>query len=180
MHRELHAVLGGRPPASADVPALHFTEQVLLESMRLYPPVFVVGREALEDIELGGFHLPRGTTVLMPQWTVQRDPRYFDQPLEFRPERWTDDFRRDLPKFAYFPFGGGPRICIGTTFAMIEMTLLLAHIAQHWSLTLEPGVTVTPQPLFTLQPDNGVPMLLRRREPSAQAAIQCGASLNPR
>lgn len=161
--QELESVLDGRPPTAADISSLVYTEQVLLESMRLFPPVYAIGREALNDCQLGGFHVPRGHTVIMPQWVLHHDERFFPAPWEFRPERWTDRFKLDLPKFAYFPFAGGPRVCIGNTFAMMEMALVLAAIAPHFSFKLRPGQTVTPTPSFTLQPVNGLPMRIEQQ-----------------
>ena len=160
---EWRDVLGGRAPTVADWPKLRFTDKVVLESMRLYPPAYVVGREALADCTIGDYHVPRGTTVLMSQWVVQRDPRFFDEPAAFRPERWTDAFQKTMPKFAYFPFGGGPRLCIGNTFALMEMALVLPTIGQRFRFTLAPGAVVTPQPTFTLRPQPGVPAVITPR-----------------
>jgi cytochrome P450 len=153
---EVDRVLAGRVPTIDDLPELKEIEYVLLESMRLYPPAFIIGREALANVEIGGYHCPRGTTVLMPQGVVHRDARFFTDPDEFRPERWRDDFEKRLPKCAYFPFGSGPRICIGNTFAMVEMTIVLATIAQRFQFTLVPGQTVTPRLQFTLRPSPGI------------------------
>jgi cytochrome P450 len=160
---EVDDVLRDRPPTVADLPKLTFTERVVLESMRLYPPAYVVGREALVDCAIGGYFIPRKTTLLMPQWVVQRDPRFFDEPETFRPERWGEDKIKQLPKFAYFPFGGGPRICIGNTFAMMEMVLVLATIARKFHFCMQPGATVTVQPTFTLRPLPGIPGVIATR-----------------
>jgi cytochrome P450 len=154
---ELDAVLGGQAPSVDDWPRLKFTERILLESMRLYPPAYLIGREAIADCVIGGYPIGRGMTLLMPQWVVQRDPRFFDAPDAFRPERWGEERITSLPKFAYYPFGGGPRICIGNQFAMMEMVLLLATIAQKFCCRMQPGATVTPLPTFTLRPVPGVP-----------------------
>ncbi len=154
---EVHAVLQGRDPTVEDCPRLRYAEMVALETMRLYPPAYVVGREALADCVIGGYRVPRGTTLLMSQWVVHRDPRFFAEPERFRPERWGEEAIKALPKFAYFPFGGGPRLCIGNTFAMMEMVLVLATIAQRFHFRLAPGAVVTPQPTFTLRPTPGVP-----------------------
>ncbi len=156
VYAEVDSVLAGRTPTLEDLPRLKETEHVLLESMRLYPPAFVVGREALVDTEVGGYRCPRGTTVLMPESVVHRDPRFFDRPDDFVPERWRNDFERRLPHCAYFPFGAGPRICIGNTFAMLEMTLALAMIAQRFQFTLTPGQNITMGVQFTLRPNPGV------------------------
>jgi cytochrome P450 len=160
---EVQEVLGGRLPTADDAPQLRYVEKVVLESMRLYPPAYAIGRESLTDGELLGYHVPAGTTLLMCQWVVHRDGRFWDEPERFVPERWTDDLFERVPKFAYFPFGGGPRLCIGNTFAMLEMVLLLATIAQRWRFTLLPGHVATPSPAFTLRPGGGVPAVLARR-----------------
>jgi len=165
LRAEVDHVIGERPPCAADVPALSFTEKILLESMRVLPPVYILGREVTQDCTIGGYRVPRGFTLLMSQWVVQRDPRFFDDPDKFCPERWTDDFIRRLPKFAYFPFGGGPRLCIGNTFAMMEMVLILAAIAQRFHFTLAPGQEVTPWPTFTLRPRNGISAVVQERRP---------------
>lgn len=163
-------VIGGRTPTVEDWPRLHFTEQVILESMRLYPPAYIIGREALADCSVGGYHVPRGTTLLMSQWSVQRDPRFYEDPDAFRPERWTEAFHKSLPKFAYFPFGGGPRQCVGNLFAMMEMALVLPTIGQRFRFALEPGKTATPLATFTLRPNPGIPGLIVPRDPASGAA----------
>jgi cytochrome P450 len=160
---ELDAVLGGRAPSVDDWPKLKYAEHILLESMRLYPPAYLIGREAIADCVIGGYDIPRGMTLLMPQWVVQRDPRFFDEPDSFRPERWGEERIKSLPKFAYYPLGGGPRICIGNQFAMMEMVLLLATIAQKFCFRMTPGATVTPLPTFTLRPVPGVPGVIMPR-----------------
>jgi cytochrome P450 len=156
------AVLGGRAPTVEDVPRLSYTEHVITEAMRLYPPVYIIGREPTADRELGGFVVPRGTTVFMSQWVTHRDGRFYDKPLEYRPERWADGLAKRLPKYAYFPFGGGPRVCIGNGFAMMEAVLLLATIGQQYRFTLEPEPAVTFDLGITLLPTNGIPAVLRR------------------
>jgi cytochrome P450 len=160
---ELGTALDGRPPAVADLPALRYTEMVVMESLRLYPPAYGIGREAARPTEAAGHPVPAGGVVIMPTWVVQRDARWFDEPEAFRPERWADDAIRRLPRFAYFPFGGGPRQCIGNTFAMMEATLILAAIAQRFRLALIPGQRVTPTPYITLRPEPGLRMRLERR-----------------
>src|SRR6185436_9086867 len=136
---ELRAVLGGRTPTLADVPRLTYADHVVTEAMRLYPPAYAMGREAINATEVAGVPLARGMIVAIPTWTVHRDARWFDAPDAFRPERWDDERVRALPRFAYFPFGGGPRQCIGNAFATMEAVLLLATIAQRFRLALEPG-----------------------------------------
>jgi cytochrome P450 len=154
---EVDSVLAGRPATADDWPRLKFTERIALESMRLYSPAYVIGREATADCAIGGYHVPKGTTILMSPWVVQRDARFFDEPNAFRPERWGEERIKSLPKFAYFPFGGGPRVCIGQQFAMMELVLILATLAQKVRFRMEPGKVVTPVPSFTLRPEPGVP-----------------------
>ncbi len=160
---ELDELLAGRTPTVDDWPKLKFTEMIALESMRLYPPAYLIGREATVDCAIGGYAVPRGMTLLMPQWVVQRDPRFYDEPERFRPERWGEERMKSLPKFAYFPFGGGPRVCIGQQFAMMELVLILATLAQKFRFRMQPGATVTPLPTFTLRPVPGIPGLIEPR-----------------
>jgi cytochrome P450 len=164
LNAELDQVLGGRAPTVADLPRLPYTEYVIQESMRLYPPAYCIGREPLQDCVIGGFKVPAGRTIFMSQWVMHRDPRYFDDPEKFLPERWASDKVKAMPKYAYFPFGGGPRICIGVGFALMETCLILATMAQKWQLTLTPGHTVQPLPQMTLRPANGVHVTIHRRE----------------
>jgi cytochrome P450 len=160
---ELRNVLGGRLPTVADLPRLRYTEMVVTESMRLYPPAFMLTRRVVEPFEVGGHRMAAETTLIMSQWVVQRDERWFETPQAFRPERWEHDLVKRLPRYAYFPFGGGPRLCIGNTFALMEATLLLATIAQRFRFTLVPGASVTPLLSVTLRPAHGIPMILRAR-----------------
>ena len=160
---ELHSVLGDRLPTPADLPKLVYADMVISESMRLYPPAYALGRQATTATEVGGYAIEPGRIVVLPTWVVQRDPRRFDDPEVFRPERWAGEHARRLPRFAYFPFGGGPRQCIGNSFATMEAVLLLATIAQRFRLTLEPGQRVTPTPYVTLRPEPGPRMRLARR-----------------
>jgi cytochrome P450 len=155
--REWSAVLGDRDIVPDDWGRLPRTEHVILEAMRLYPPAYVVGREALREITVAGHRVPRGMTLLMPQWAIHRDPRWWDRPDEFRPERWAEDKIKSLPKFAYFPFGGGPRTCIGNQFATMEMVLTLATIGRRFRFGVDSNVDVRPQATFTLRPQPGVP-----------------------
>src|SRR6185369_8623513 len=138
MHEEINRVLDGRTPTVEDVPQLKYTELVLAESMRLYPPAWAMGRKAKNDFELGPYYLPRGTTMLMSQWIAHRDPDYWPEPVRFDPERFRPDAPA-RPKFTYFPFGAGPRQCIGESFAWMEGVLVLATIAQRWRLRLVSG-----------------------------------------
>jgi cytochrome P450 len=147
----------------ADLPRLSYTEAVVSESLRILPPVYTIGREAIEDCEIGGFRVPRKTTILMSQWVVHRDPRWFTEPEKFQPERWLGDLQNRLPKFAYFPFGGGPRLCVGNTFALMETALVLATIAQRYRFTLLPGHPIEPVASFTLRPKSGIPAVVTPR-----------------
>jgi cytochrome P450 len=160
---EWRSVLGGRSPNATDVERLAYTEHVVMESMRLYPPAYLIGREPTATMELGGYTLRRGTTVFIAQWVTHRDPRFFDDPDRFRPERWGEEKINQLPKCAYYPFGRGPRICIGNHFAMMEAVLILATIGQRFRFTLEPDAEVSPMPMITLRPFPGIPAVLKRR-----------------
>jgi cytochrome P450 len=131
--------------------------------MRLYPPAYALARQAVNPSEIAGQRVAPGLVVIMPAWVVHRDPRWFDDPEAFRPERWADDLARRLPRFAYFPFGGGPRQCIGKAFATMEAVLILATIAQRFRLVMEPGQHITPTPYITLRPEPGPRMRLTRR-----------------
>jgi cytochrome P450 len=161
---ELRTVLDGHPPTVADLPRLTYAEMVVTEAMRLYPPAYGLGRQAIRETEIAGHRIPRRMIVVVPTWVVHRDARWYPEPEAFRPERWADGAARQLPRFAYLPFGGGPRQCIGNTFAMMEAVLLLATIAQRFRLTLVPGQTVRPTPYVTLRPEPGMRMLLSRRD----------------
>jgi cytochrome P450 len=159
LHRELD-VLGGRLPTASDLPALSYTRMVLAEALRLYPPAWVMGRRSLEAHELGGHPIPIGGTVLMSQYVMHHDPRWYPDPFRFDPQRWTEEAEAARPKFAYFPFGGGPRLCIGESFAWMEGQLILATIASRWSPRLLPGQPVGLQPRITLRPRDGLWMRL--------------------
>lgn len=163
LQEELQAVLGGRVPTMTDLPQLRYTERVVLESMRLYPPVWAITRQALQDCEIGGYPIPAGTNVFMSQWVMHRDFRYFDNPEEFNPDRWADDLSKRLPTYAYFPFGGGPRVCIGKSFAMMEAVLVVATITQKFQLALMPKHPIVLQPSITLSPKHGIKMVLIKR-----------------
>jgi cytochrome P450 len=162
LQAELRRVLAGRPPAFTDIPNLTYTRQVLAEAMRLYPPAYVVGRETLEEYELCGYRIPVGASLLMSQYVMHRNPRYFPDPERFDPDRFTPEAEAKRPKFSYFPFGGGPRVCIGEPFAWTEGILVLAALAQAWQPRLMPGQTIGVRPLITLRPQNGVWMRLER------------------
>ena len=168
-HAELDGVLGGRTPTPDDLPRLPFTERVLTESMRLYPSIWSSGRMAYEPITLGGWRIPAGAGVVTPQLIVQRDPRWFEDPLEFRPDRWTPEFRENLPRFAYYPFGGGPRLCIGEGFAWMEAMLILATLGQRWTVRHDTNHKVELMPLISLRPKGGMPMFLEKRKAAPAA-----------
>jgi cytochrome P450 len=156
LHDELDAVLAGRLPTLEDLPRLEYSAMVLSESMRLYPPAWAMGREALEDVSIGPYRLRKGSMVFFSQYIVHRDPRFFPHPERFWPERFTTEAKAARPRFSYFPFGGGGRQCIGESFAWMEASLALATIAQRWRLALVPGQTIEPQPKITLRPKNGI------------------------
>jgi cytochrome P450 len=160
---ELQEVLAGRLPTADDLPRLRYTEWVVLESMRLYPPAYMIGREALTDCVLGGYQVPAGWTIWMSQWVMHCHPRYWERPDEFYPDRWANDLEDRLPRYVYFPFGAGPRQCIGNAFAMMEMVLVLATIVPRFRFALVPGPPVVPRPGFTLRPAGGIPLALHRR-----------------
>jgi cytochrome P450 len=164
LHAELTTVLDGRTPKMEDLPKLRYVSNVISESMRLYPPAWGMARVAVEDVEIGGYPIPTGCGVSLAQWSVHRDARWFDAPLEFRPERWERDLAKRLHRFAYFPFGGGPRQCIGNNFALMEATLLLATIAQRFRIGIVPSHPVVPMPSITLRPRYGIRAVLHQRK----------------
>ena len=162
---ELNEVLGGRAPAFADIPKLVYTGMIFSEAMRLYPPAYILVRTALHDDCLpSGAAIPAGADIFMSQYLVHRNPRYFPDPGRFDPERFNPLIKRDWPDYAYFPFGGGSRICIGEPFARMEGVLLIAAIAQHFKMILIPGQAIVPEPLVTLRPKHGIRMMLIKRK----------------
>ena len=163
LHAEIDRVLGGRLPSYEDVAQLKYTEMVLAESMRLYPPAWAIGRLAMAETELAGYTVPAKALVLMSQYVMHRDPRYFPEPLSFDPERWQAAAREARPQFSYFPFGGGPRRCIGEGFAWMEGILLIAALAQQWRMRLVPNHPVALKPVITLRPKHGMRMTVIRR-----------------
>jgi len=165
-HEELHCVLGGRAPTMDDLPKLTYLGLVLTESLRLYPPAWGMARLAEEEHEILGYPVRPGYGVAMAQWVVHRDARWFDAPLEFRPERWENGLAKQLPRFAYFPFGGGPRQCIGNTFALMEASVVLATVGQKYRFGLAPGHEVSPMASITMRPRNGIRLRLGARKES--------------
>jgi cytochrome P450 len=163
LHAEIDTVLGGRLPTFEDVPNLKYTEMIMTEAMRLYPPVWVMGRRSISGIKIGGYYIPPKSIILLSQYAIHHDKRFYPEPEKFNPERWTSEQAKSLPKMAYFPFGGGPRLCIGEQFAWMEGILLIAAIAQKWKLRLVPGHKVELQPLITLRPKHGMKMTLEPR-----------------
>jgi cytochrome P450 len=163
LHEEIETALDGRLPRFDDLAKLPYTEMVLAESMRIYPPAWAMGRYAQHDFRLGKYFLPARTTVLMSQFITHRDARYFPDPLCFNPERFTAENKSARPKTVYFPFGAGPRQCIGESFAWMEGVLVLATLAQKWKFSLIPGHPVEPQPLITLRPKYGMKMRIEAR-----------------
>ncbi len=161
LHAELREVLDGRAPTVDDLPKLPYTDMVIKESMRLYPPAWAIGRRAVEDFEVEGYHLPAGQIVMLSQWVMHRAPEIWGaDAAEFKPERFDLTHPQDVPQFAYFPFGGGPRMCIGMPFAQMEARLILATITQHFSPHLVPGHRVVPSPMVTLRAKHGMRMIL--------------------
>lgn len=160
---EWQRVLSGRTPKADDLSKLPYTDAVITEAMRVFPPVYLIGREATCDLELGGYRVKKGYTMFMSQWVNHRDPKYFPDPEAFRPERWQDGLAKRIPKYAYYPFGGGQRICIGNTFALMEATVILAAVGQKYRFTLEPDAVIDVDPQITLLPRYGIPAKLVRR-----------------
>jgi cytochrome P450 len=149
LQAEVDTVLGNRRPMATDVARLTFMKQVVNESMRLYPPIWLLGRMALEEDRLGPYRVKKGATVAVPVRAIHRMEKYYSDPEEFHPERWTPEFERDLPRAAFLPFGVGPRTCMGAGFAMLEMQLALAMILQKFRLTLESERNIVLQPSAT-------------------------------
>jgi cytochrome P450 len=160
LHAELETALRGRAAAIADLPQLGYAEQVVKEAMRLYPPVWMFGRETRATCEIAGHRVPQGAQLLLSPWVTHRDPRFWEEAEVCRPERWSEG---GPPKFVYFPFGGGPRGCIGQSLALMEAVLILATIAQRFRLSLAPGHRVEPWPTLTLRPRYGMRMVLEVR-----------------
>lgn len=163
MHEEIDRVLNGRLPVYGDLPQLRYTEMVLAEALRLYPPAWAMGRLSLHEFQLGEYRLPAGTTVIASQYILHRDARFFPDPMRFDPERHTPEAKAARTKGAYCPFGMGPRQCIGEAFAWMEGVLVLATLAQRWKLRHDERHKVVAEPMFTLRPKDGMPMTVEAR-----------------
>ena len=173
LHTELDRVLGDRLPTTADLPQLTYTRMVFSEAMRLYPPAYFQLRETLNDYKLDNYLIAAGSIVFVSQYVMHRDPRYYPNPDKFEPQRFTPEAQAKLPQFAYFPFGGGPRYCIGESFAWMEGILSIAALAQRWKMRLVPGHPVEPGPtLITLRAKYGLPMILERRKQNSNGHLK--------
>jgi cytochrome P450 len=169
LRAELDTVLRGRSPRLEDLPLLPFCKAVVLEAMRLFPPAYVIGRQVEQPIALGGFRIDPGDQLLIPQWVLHHDARWFDRPAEFDPARWLDGLEERLPEHAYLPFGGGPRVCIGQHFAMMEAVLCLATMALRVEWSVLPGQSRALSPAVTLRPKHGMRVVVRKRTPDPLA-----------
>lgn len=165
LHEEIDHTLQGRPPAIEDLPHLTLTNLIIQETLRLYPPAWIIGRQAIEDDHIGGFSIPAGSGVLISPYIIHRHPVYWDNPDTFDPWRFAEEGNGDRPRYAYLPFGGGPRLCIGNNFALTEAALIVATVAQRYELNLAPDRPVEAEAAFTLRPKNGVWMTLHTRRP---------------
>lgn len=163
LDKELDTVLGDRPPGFEDLGKLSYTEMVFKESMRLLPPVWGLSRLVAEEDEVGGYRVPKGSRVVISQYVTHRHPDLWEEPESFDPERFTPERSAGRPKYAYFPFSGGPRQCVGNSFATMEAKLILATVARRYRLSLVPGHPVEPEPSFTLKPRYGMRMKPERR-----------------
>jgi cytochrome P450 len=164
MHAEVDSIIGkDRLPMASDFERLEYTNKVFTESMRLYPPAWILVRQALQDTTVGGYFIPKGSGVVISQFVTHRDPRFFENANQFDPDRWTAGMKETLPRFAYFPFGGGPRSCVGEPFAWMEGILLLATISRRWKLKHVKGHEVEMLPRITLRPRYGMRMQLIQR-----------------
>ncbi|MCX4775233.1 cytochrome P450 [Streptomyces sp. NBC_01285] len=181
LHQEIDEVLGDRLPTVEDLPRLVWTDAVLNEAMRLYPPIMGMARRPLDDFELCGHHIPKDSFVAVVPWVIHRDPQWWPQPERFAPQRWLKDptpadaadeltghaLRPGRPRLSYIPFGGGPRQCIGNTFAWMEGVMALATVGRDWEFEPVPGHTVETLARITIRPKNGMPLTARRRRPAA-------------
>ena len=172
LHHEIDSVLAGRRPTFDDLARLPYTEMVLMESMRMYPPAWAVARLTLKDFVVGGYTLPTGSLLLVCQYVMHRDARYFPFPDRFDPERWTTEARNNRPQFSYFPFGGGHRRCIGESLSLLEGALLIATLAGRWRMRLLTTRPVEPQPFISLRPKGGMVMKMEQRVVSSTEVDQ--------
>jgi cytochrome P450 len=161
LRREIDEVLGRKKPVFEDIEKLTYTKMVISESLRMYPPAWIIGRRALEAHEIGGFRIPARALVAVSSWITHHDARWYPEPLRFDPERWRPDVQAARPKFSFFPFAAGPRQCIGEGFAWTEATLVLATVMQRWKMDLLPEQNIVPKPSITLRPNGPVRMVLR-------------------
>jgi cytochrome P450 len=175
MQEELDEVLGGRVATGADFARLPYTNMIMLESMRLYPPVWLMARRPVHDYQVAGYTVPAGSYFHISQYLMHRDQRYFPNPERFDPDRWKAEAVASRPRFSYFPFGGGSRKCIGESFAMMEGVLVVATLAQQWTMQVAPGHRVEMEPLITLRPKGGIPVTLRRRSASGDLKVRGAA-----
>ena len=171
LHTELDHVLAGRLPTLTDLRQLTYTSMVLKEAMRLYPAAWVIGRQAVEDVDILGEIIPKGSILDVYPYFIQRNAKYWDNPAHFDPERFSAENEANINKWAYIPFSTGPRVCVGNSFAMMEAQLLLATIASRYQLSLPAGHTVEVNPMITLNPKGGLPMILKQRQTTPQPEL---------
>jgi cytochrome P450 len=171
LHREVTAALGTRPPTLADLPQIPLARMVVEEAMRLYPPVWGIGRQAIAPDTIGGYRLPAGAVINLSPWITHRHPGFWDEPDRFDPDRFTPERVRTRHRFAYFPFSGGPRLCIGETFALIEAQLIVAMLMQRYRLVVVPGAVVEPEPHLTLRARGGLPVTAERANRTDAARV---------
>ncbi|MGP0074405.1 MAG: cytochrome P450 [Bryobacteraceae bacterium] len=174
LHDEIDAVLDNRPPEFADLPQLRYAEMILAEAMRLYPPAWAIGRKAIGPFKLGDFEIPADSICIASPYATHHDARWFPDPDKFDPERWTPEAREARPKFSYFPFGGGLRVCIGERFAWMEGVIVMAALAQKWRFHLAPGQQVEPLPVLTLRVKNGLRMIAEPRNAAVRSSHRAG------
>ncbi|MGZ5470793.1 MAG: cytochrome P450, partial [Nitrososphaeraceae archaeon] len=165
LQKEIYSIVGNKIDISFDdIQKLEYTTKVLTESMRLYPPAWALGRQAINDCKIGKYIIPSGSIILMSQYVMHRNPLYFPEPNTFYPDRWTDEFKKNLPRFSYFPFGGGIRSCVGEPFAWMESILISAIINRRWKMNIIPTNKVILKPLITLRSKYGMHMKITRRD----------------
>ena len=163
LFEEIGAVLRGRTPTAADVARLPYTEMIVREAIRLFPPAPFFARQPTEDVTVGEWDIPKGSLIVVSTYALHRDPRFFPEPEHFNPDRFAPGWEERISRFAYLPFGGGPRVCIGNGFAMMEARLVLATVAQRCKLLLESNTEIAPKQLVTLRPSHAVRMRVEKR-----------------